>query len=456
MDAALLAQTLARRATWRARDRWTAQRLRDHQQRALRDLRRRAYARSPFYRRHHAGLLTAPLHELPPVTKAELMEAFDEAVTVPGLRLADVENRLRALTEGARDPGRPWRTRWWVAATSGTTGRRGVFIWDRAEWATVLASYARANDWAGLPVGVRHPMRMAVVSSLVPSHQSAAVGASLASALVPTLRIDATAPLLGTVTALNDFGPRLLVGYASALRELAAEQRAGRLHIAPEAVMSASEVLSPAVAGELAKAWGREPFDVYAATETAGIASPCQLRGRHLYEDLVVCEVVDDAGSPVAAGTTGARLLVTVLFARTLPLIRYEMTDRVSLAPGVCPCGRPFRLLGAVEGRRADILVLPGRDGTVRVHPNVLHGVLDDVAVAGWQVVQESAGLRVLVTAPTRLDTPGLSTRLRLALESAGAAAVPLDVRQVHVLPRTALGKTPLVRALPEGDESTS
>lgn len=114
---------------------------------------------------------------------------------------------------------------------------------------------------------------------------------------------------------------------------------------------------------------GHEPFDVYAATETAGIASPCQFHRRHLYEDLVICEVVDDTGAPVPAGTTGSRLLVTVLFSRTLPLIRYELSDRVALDPSSCPCARPFRTLAGVEGRQEDILMLPGARGAVRGPP---------------------------------------------------------------------------------------
>lgn len=452
MDVALLTRTLRLRRRWRARDGWSEARLGEHQQRSLAALRAYAYARSAFYRHHHAGLEAAPLDQLPPVTKAQLMAAFDDAVTAPGLRLTDVEAHLRELVTDGTDPGKPWRGRWWAAATAGTTGRRGVFVWDRTEWATVLASYARANDWAGLRVGVRHPMRLAVVSSRVPTHQSAVVGASLHSRLVPTLRLDATAPLPGTVAALNAFAPRLLVGYASALRDLATEQRAGRLHIAPERVVSASEVLSTTTAHALALAWGSEPLDVYGATETAGLASPCRHGRRHLYEDLVICEAVDDAGAPVPPGVTSARLLVTVLFARTLPLIRYELTDQVILAPGRCPCGRPFRLLAAVTGRVEDVLTLPGRrGGQVRLHPNVWHEVLEADAVAGWQVVQEPGRLSVQVAAPTALDTGAVAARLRSALAEAGVADVPLEVRQVPAPQRTALGKAPLVRALPPG-----
>jgi hypothetical protein len=48
------------------------------------------------------------------------------------------------------------------------------------------------------------------------------------------------------------------------------------------------------------QAWGRLPFDVYAATETAGITAEWQVHsGLHLFEDLVVTEVVDGDHRPV-------------------------------------------------------------------------------------------------------------------------------------------------------------
>ncbi|MDV8147702.1 phenylacetate--CoA ligase family protein [Arthrobacter sp. B10-11] len=449
MDLRLMARVLFLRAAWRRRDHWDAARIAAHQEHALRDLRRAAYAGSEFYRRHHAGLHEAPLDQLPSVTKAELMDHFDEAVTTPDLRLVDLENHLRALTERGGDPGVPWKGRWWAAATAGTTGWRGTFVWNRSEWATVLASYARANDWAGISAGLTRPLKMGLVSSLVPTHQSAVVGVSLRSGIVPTLRLDVTAPMEETVAALDRFQPRILVGYASALKPLAAEQRAGRLHISPQGVMSASEVLSPHTAAELEAAWGSAPFDVYAATETAGIASPCTYRNRHVYEDLLIIEPVDQAGKPVPAGTTGARLLVTVLFSRTLPLIRYEMSDTVRLDGRGCPCGRPFALLEGIEGRIEDILQLPGKQGPVSVHPIVFHHVLDEAGSAGWQVIQEPAGLQVLLAglAPGA-SAEGARAAVAGALNEAGVVGTRVDVHVVEHLERTALGKAPFVRAL--------
>mgnify|MGYP000492280162 CR=1 FL=1 len=447
MDLRLISRVLFLRAVWRRRDHWDAVRIAAHQDHALREMRRATYAGSEFYRRHHAGLQHAPLDQLPSVTKADLMEHFDEAVTTPGLRLADLENHLLSLTQSGGDPGMPWKGRWWAAATAGTTGRRGTFIWNRSEWATVLASYARANDWAGISAGLTRPVKMALVSSRVPTHQSAVVGASLRSGIVPTLRLDVTAPMDETVAALNRFQPRILAGYASALKPLAAEQRAGRLHISPEGVMSASEVLSPHTAGELEAAWGSAPFDVYAATETAGIAAPCTYRNRHIYEDLLIIEPVDQAGNPVHPGTTGAKLLVTVLFSRTLPLIRYEMSDTVRLGGRGCLCGRSFSILEGIEGRIEDVLQLPGTAGKVNVHPIVFHHVLDQAGSAGWQVIQEPSRLRVLLAglAPGA-STEGVRSAVAGALKDAGVVDTPVDVQLVEHLERTALGKAPFVR----------
>jgi len=450
MDLALISRVLFLRRRWRTHDRWSVEQIAAHQARALKKLRRLAYKRSDFYRQHHAGLFDAPLSELPPVTKADLMGHFDGAVTDASLRLGDLEEHLKSMVETGSDAGRPWRSRWWTAATGGTTGRKGIFVWNRSEWAAVLASYARANDWAGIRVGVARPLRVAIVSSRTPTHQSAVVGASLRSRLIPTLRLDATSPLSETVAELNRFLPRVLVGYASALQALAAEQLAGRLAISPQAVMSASEVLSEHAAREITRAWGTAPFDVYAATETAGIASPCTFHNSHVYEDLVVVEPVDENGLPVPQGTLGARILVTVLFSRTLPLIRYEMSDRVGIGGRGCPCGRSFALLAGIEGRIEDVLYLPGQAGTVPIHPNVFHNLLDDVSIAGWQVVQEDTGLRVLLAGVASSASVEAARRsVESALGASGVVDTDVAVQVVDSIERTQLGKTRLVQGIP-------
>jgi putative adenylate-forming enzyme len=448
LDIPAVVALLRTRAALRAHERLTRAELLSYQAGRLQELRSFALDHSPFYRSLHRGLQDRPLGELPVVTKALLMERFDDLVTDRAVRLADV--RRHAGSAAAADL---FLHRYRVAGTAGTTGMRAFFLYDPDEWTAILASYSRAEDWAGVRAGLGHRPRIAVVSTLNPTHQSAIVGATVASRFIPTLRLDAAGPLPATVAALDSFHPEVLVGYASVLAELAEEQLAGRLTIAPKAVMSASEVLAADTRARLLTAFGVEPFDVYAATETAGIASECEFHRLHLYEDLVIPEIVDDEGMPVPVGTTGARLLVTVLFSRTQPLIRYELSDRVSASADTCPCGRPFALLSGVEGRREDILHMAAvGGGSTAVHPNLFHAVLESFDVDGWQVVQDGNRITVsLVSDRSRADPGAVGEEVRRALLGVGVAAPAVQVRFVPAVARTELGKAPLIRATTAG-----
>lgn len=163
----------------------------------------------------------------------------------------------------------------------------------------------------------------------------------------------------------------------------------------------------------------------------------------------MIVEPVDQAGLPVPPGTIGARILVTVLFSRTLPLIRYEMSDSVGIDGRGCPCGRSFALLTGIEGRVEDVLLLPGITGEVSIHPNVFHNVLDEATIAGWQVIQEPASLRVMLAGlAASASVEQVRAGVKAALNSAGVVGTDVDVRVVDAVERSALGKAPLVRAM--------
>ena len=104
---------------------------------------RHAVARSPFYRERYEGIDTTSVDPaaLPPVTKAQLMERFDDWVTDRRLKLADLEAHLDGL-EGDQLFLRQFR----AMASSGSTGRRGVFVFSRADWLVNLGNFCRVNE----------------------------------------------------------------------------------------------------------------------------------------------------------------------------------------------------------------------------------------------------------------------------------------------------------------------
>jgi phenylacetate-CoA ligase len=444
MDLALIARVLLMRRTLRARQHWPSDQIAAFRTEQLRLLRAYAYTHSPFYRTFHAGAEARPLAELPVLTKAALMNGFDDLVTDHAVRLASIRVHLGQIRNDELFLGR-----YRVTRTSGSTGSPGVFLSDRSEWASIIASYSRAQEWAGIMAPLTRRTRLAIVSSRVPWHQSARVGASVDSPFLPIRRFDSTEPLETIVAGLNAWQPENLIAYASMARALAEEQLSGRLRISPRVVMSASEVLTQESRAKVERAWHSQPFDVYAATETAGIASECSHHRLHLFEDLVITEVVDEANRPVPPGEFGAKLLVTVLFSRTQPLIRYEMSDRVMLSPERCGCGLPFALVGGIEGRAEDVLQLRGRDGgSVYIHPNVFHELLESLPVRAWQVVQEHDAIRLLLQQPgAEINIDHLRAEVVGALEQQKAIPPPVRVERVEALTKSATGKALLIRA---------
>lgn len=404
---------LTLRNMFHKRDKWTRKKLEQHRNKALRELRGYACANSPYYQKVHHGLFDSPLQELPVLTKSELMKHWDELVTDRSVKLADVQNFMVNLQEP-----KMFRNKYYVASTGGSSGLKGIFIYNQEEWMQVLLSYSRANDWAGLKVGLTKRLKLAVVSTTVPWHQSSLVGATLKGRLVPTL---------------------------------AQEQVAGRLDISPKVVFCAAEVLTNDARELMNDAWGAQPFNVYASTETAGIASECTKHNLHMYEDLVIIEVVDKDNKPVKPGEYGFKLLATVLFSRTLPLIRYEISDSVLLSSRECTCGLPFALMEDIQGRAEEIVYLTGQSGSsVPIQPNFFHRILERTPVGGWQVVQEpNNSIKILVIKPDNsFEEVNLIKNMVDELEKLGVNEPSVKVEHVESFNRTAIGKTYLIKAL--------
>jgi phenylacetate-coenzyme A ligase PaaK-like adenylate-forming protein len=176
-------------------------------------------------------------------------------------------------------------------------------------------------------------------------------------------------------------------------------------------------------------------FDCYGATEVMWVAQGCAHHdGLMLCEDRAVIEPVDDEGNPVAAGETASRMLVTPLFSPTLPLIRYELTDRVTMATDRASCTPGFRRLAAVEGRRDDSFTYPA--GTV-VHPILFRSaILTERHVLEYQVRQTPSGADIHVVTSGAVDAARLVKLVEADLVHAGVPRPVVRVEQVESIAR--------------------
>jgi phenylacetate-coenzyme A ligase PaaK-like adenylate-forming protein len=410
------------------------------QQRRLVATARHAAATSPFYRELYAGIELADdldVRALPVVTKAMLMERFEEWVSDPRLRLPEVEAHLERVRGDELYLG-SYR----CMPTGGTTGRKGIFVYDRDEWRQCLTVFLRWSELTGLRPRLPRRLRLATVGATSPLHMSARFSLSIDLGLYAGCRLDARAPLRELVAALGEHHPEHLVAYASTASLLAVEQLESRLRIAPRVVCTTSEVRTEEMTANIRAAWGVEPFDLYGTTEGLYACDCEHHQGMHVFEDLGLIEVLDDHGDPAPNGIPGAKLLITSFIKHTQPLLRYEVSDMVALTTTPCPCGRPLARMVSVQGRSDDILRMPGTDGrTIAVHPLTLRGPMAGIPeLRQYKIVHNNDGLNVLVVPRDAAPVDEVSRRIDAALRSkllaAGVADPRLDVSVVAELPR--------------------
>jgi phenylacetate-CoA ligase len=183
-----------------------------------------------------------------------MMDDLPAVLTDPRLRDVDLDAHLDGLADDALLLGR-----YRVMATGGTSGVRGLFVYDEAGWVEVMGTLAFAPRWLGVPPRIPRP-RMATIWASGPAHMTARLATSFTTPVYRRRQLAATMPIADMVSALNAFRPVWLSVYPSIAALLAEEQQAGRLDIAPRVVAVSSEQCTPAMRARIAATWGVQPI----------------------------------------------------------------------------------------------------------------------------------------------------------------------------------------------------
>lgn len=442
-----LFKLILRARALKKRESLTREEIKQYQDQELKKLREFAYANSPFYKQFHKGLENKPLSELPVLTKKQLMDSWDDIVTDRSLKLKDIEDFLDNV-KGLE----AFKNKYYAFATGGTTGVKGITIYNKSEFGNFFSQSTRLTKWVGMHFKLTERPRMAVVQSHLPWHLAGAAG-FIKLPIVRTLVLDTVEPLPQLVNKLNEFKPHVFGGYASNVHLLAQEQIEGRLKISPKTILTTAETLKKEARIAIKKAWGIEPYEAYGSTEIGEAAAECeQHNGLHIFDDLVILEVVDNDNKPVPPGTYGSKVLATVLWNRTLPFIRYEISDHLKLSLEQCSCGRPFQLIQEIQGREEQVIYLSGESGEkVRIEPDIFFDSMVLLPIDGWQVVQESENaITFFILGPhPEFKEAEFLKRMSTDFVKQGAKPPILKVEYITELRRTKVGKLITIQALP-------
>jgi phenylacetate-coenzyme A ligase PaaK-like adenylate-forming protein len=418
---------------------WPPERLRNERDARLRRLVAHAQARSVWHRQRLSAVDPEHLHStdlgaLPVMNKNDLMEHFDAIVTDPRLSREHVETHLDGLTADAY-----LLDEYHVCASGGSSGRRGVFVYDFEAWATIFVSYLRFSARMTQQLfGADLPL-MAMVAADKASHMTSAMAQTFAPPGDLVHRVPATWPIDRIVARLNDLQPEFLQGYASMIHQLTREAATGRLRIAPKLVGTTSEPLLPEIREAISAIWQVPLYNGFGSTEGLMGGSCSAGRGIHLSDDLFIIEPVDEHGHAVPAGQRAAKVYLTNLVNVAQPLIRYELSDEVRVLDEPCSCGMSLLRIDDIQGRLDDCFTYPGGP---TVHPFTFRSILGrEPAIIEYQVRQTPRGADILVRTERPVETTRISESIRAALAAVGLGDATVSVATVDILDRQASGK---------------
>ncbi len=421
----------------RGRVDWPEQQLREERTRALRSIVATAVERSPWHRSRLSGLDVDALTEvdiarLPTMTKSDLMDNFDAIVTDPRVTLEMCESVL-----DGRNAGDYLFDKYRVVASGGSSGRRGVFVYGWDAWATCYASIVRfqQRDWSSDPQLAGVPRVTAVLGAAGGSHMSAALGRTFSSDDNPRHAVPVDQPIEAIVARLNELNPTILMGYSSFLATIAGEANASRLRITPRRVVAISEPLLPGARAVIEQTWGVPVANGYGMSE--GVFTGACGQSMHLPDDLCIVETTGSGRQPADVGETASGVLITNLYNPLLPLIRYEVSDELSVLDGACGCGSAMTRIADPLGRTDDVFHY---GDSIVVHPHVFRSVLGRPGITEYQVRQTERGAHIRLVS-TEFTSSTLDQELELKLGALGLTEPTVTVELVSAIERLASGK---------------
>ena len=426
---------------------WSREQILQHQATRLAQVIKHAKGHSSYYQKILANvdptkLVASNLNEfllkLPVLTKDTVMEHWDDISTDPRLNLQDALQHMDRLAAG--QVANPYfLDQYLIFATGGTSGKRGVFCWD---WDLVCDSVQVCTRWEKW-----HELHDNDSNNTAPSKRTALIAsgskAHVTGAVFPMIpKIDPERelkmvtvglPLSELIQALNDYQPDRLMAYASVIEQLANAQIQGELKIHLNWIFSMAEPLQDSARQAAWQAWGCHICNGYGTTETGAIAiDGPNADGMIVCEDSVILEVVNEKHQQ---DPRGDRILITPLYGKNFPLLRYEATDTIILnAPPNKGPAPNYHRIECIQGR-SDVWF--EYKGGIKVPPLVFWKVLLAFQnIMEYQVRQNERGAGVFVIAKGPVETDKIVQKLNDALVQAGLDDPKVEVTVVENLPR--------------------
>lgn len=344
------------------------------QQKKLKTIVKHAYENVEFYHRKFdlsglkpSDIMTVEdLKKLPITTKQEIRDNYPNSIVTQGIDLKKCA----------------------VYRTSGSTGIPLTVALDERANDYRAALFGRPFFECGL--GLRD--KMLVVGDA--RHFPKSTTWYQKFGLIKRAHVPAASSVEKNILAITKYNPDAIYAYSSYILLLAnAIKNLGARQINPKLIFGTAEIMTKKMRKTVQSVFNTDIYDLYGCVETERLAWECdEHAGYHMDIDSTIMEFLKD-GEDASAGEPG-QIVLTCLYNKTMPLIRYALGDFGTPTAEKCPCGRGLPLLKNIVGRTDDLI--QRFDGKIVVPANFSNLMREIQGIFQFKVIQENEKLIVV------------------------------------------------------------
>ncbi|MCH5268570.1 MAG: phenylacetate--CoA ligase family protein [Lachnospiraceae bacterium] len=343
------------------------------QDKKLRKLLYHAYDHSTYYRRtfEQAGITreqikSLPLSAFPAIDKKILMEYFDEIVTKKDI----VQEKLRKFDEENSVEQKEFLGKYHVVHSSGSTGVPRYFVYDTSAWNQMLLGIIRGALWnMTMPQILKllsGRLRILYIAATDGRYGGAmAVGDGIDGVGAEQMFLDINTPLSEWTRSVKEFKPDIIIGYPSAIKILGELVERSEVSVNVCRVISCGEPLPLGMRNYLEQIFKTVIVNFYGASESLALGvetNPAE--GMYLFDDMNYIEVEN------------GQMYLTSLYNFTQPLIRYRISDQLTLKKPDDMSRYPFLQTDILLSRNEDVLWFEDSEGKRDfLHPLAVEGL---------------------------------------------------------------------------------
>jgi phenylacetate-CoA ligase len=325
--------------------------------------------------------------------------------------------------------------------TGGSSGQPLIFNFGKSRQASDAAGRIRSRRWWGVNVGDPEVYLWGAPVELNKTDKVKTIRDRLLNQLVLNAFEMSPENMSIYLTAIQNFKPKCIYGYASSVALLATYARQNNRPLSlPDlkVVCTTGEPLYPEQRQLISEVFNVPVANEFGSRDIGFTAHENSHQQMLLMSESILLEILDHQDNPVKMGETGEAVM-TGLCSEAQPFIRYRTGDMVKLSSDLDKDGRGLHVIEEVVGRNTDFLI--HENGSIIHALAAIYILRETVGVEQFKITQQAINEFEVLILTNTFWNPASTKTIEEKFKSRFGKECKTHVQLVDKIPSEASGK---------------